>query len=162
MTNKTVVNAKELDQRLINLLGNDKIMLDKAMYVLKGIEQQHFVRLSYEELMGDETRIDSLLRWAGASPKTLSWRSEAVAGRCQHGCSKTTPDDLREVVENYEEVESWIESNYPCLLHQLHETARDVVQKPVELSCGDIFKDRIEDYISARNAKKDRFFNTLL
>jgi len=148
LTNKTVVNLTEFENVLVRLLGQDKIMFDKAAILRKGIKQSHFKRLSYEEVMGDELLIDSLLRWAGASPETLNWQSEAV-WRCKNGCTKTTADDLREVVENYSEVESWIESNYPCLLHQFHETRRDVVQKPLELLCGNIFKNRIEHFVAA-------------
>jgi len=152
---RTVVNLKEFDNMLIRQLGNDKIMLDTATFLRKDTGQSHFTRLSYEGLMGDEFVVDSIMRWAGVSSETLNWRSKAVTGRCKDGCSKTTPDDLREVLKNYEEVESWIESNYPCLLHQFHETRRDIVQKSVEHLCGNIFEDRIEDFVAAHSKRND-------
>jgi len=163
LTNKTtVVNPNEFDKDLINILALDKIMLDKATFLRKGIEPSHFTRLSYEEMMGDELDIDSLLRWAGASPETMNWRSKAVTGKCRDGvCSKSTPDDLRESVKNYEEVESWIESNYPCLIHQFHETRPDVVQKPVEFLCGSLLKDRVEDLVAGYYKQRDDLLSKL-
>jgi len=113
LTNKTVVNLQEFDDVLIRILANDKIMTDWAMFLRKDIEHSHFKRLSYEEAVGDEFIFESLLEWAVASPEPLKLRSEANIGRCRHGCSKNTPYDLREVVENYEELEMWIRFNYP-------------------------------------------------
>jgi len=162
LTKKTVVNLKIFDWDLINILALDKMMLDKATRLRKGIEPSHFTRLSYEEMMGDKHDSDSLLRWAGASPETMNWQSKAVRGKCRNGgCSKSTPDDLREIVENYKEVESWIESNYPCLIHQFHETRPDVVQKPVELLCGSLLKDRIEDFVAAYYKKRDNLLSKM-
>jgi hypothetical protein len=161
LVNKTVVNVGEFERSLIRVLANNNIMYQKARFLSEHSKHRRFLRTSYEELMGDKRNIDKVLQWAGANPETMSWLPEASTGRCKGGCFKNTPDDLREILANYDEVESWIQTNYPCLLHQLHETGRDVVQKRVVDSCGNIFKDRILNLMKLRNEKERIFFNSL-
>lgn len=142
LSEKTLINLTEFDNILQEVVATDEYNLEKTMTLMKGLDRKNFFHLSYEELMGDLIHIDRLLLWAGANPKVLGWLSKPVEGKCKNGCTKNTSDDLREVLENYEMVESWITAHYPCLLPQFYETRAEAIQPDVETMCGHVLSDR--------------------
>jgi len=52
-----------------------------------------------------------------------------------NNCTKITPDNLRDIVLNFEELEEWLKENYPCLLPQYYEEKPYVVQPELHSAC---------------------------
>jgi len=98
--------------------------------------------------MGDPTTLDRLLQWAGYTPKRFDL--EAGQGRCKGNCTKTTSDDLKSVILNYEDVESFISWKYPCLLPHLKETDPGKVMPSTEKSCPPSTFAGVERWIDGR------------
>jgi len=116
------------------------IQVDEYM-VKSGLElatqlENWFWRFSYEELMGDPDTLIRLFKWLGYNATGLySKNSKAPPGRCLEGCVKTTRDDLKEVIINYDEVESYISSTFPCLLSHLQETVPGRAMPSIRDTC---------------------------
>ena len=69
--------------------------------------------LTYEEFqINPKAALKKLFTWAGL-PSSLN------EGRSKSSFVKTTTEDLRDTVENFDELAQELESNYPCLLDQL-------------------------------------------
>ena len=92
----------------------------------------------YEDLLESEDEIQELLVWLGFHTSSLEMDDKDI-GRCSKNCTKNTSDDLRNVIQNYEEVESFINIKYPCLSGQLYETRPGKVEPYVDNLCGDNF-----------------------
>jgi len=162
LTGRSTVNVVDFDEWLISFLGSDQFQLSVALSLVDKLQEYRgqLFHISYEEVMGDETTVDTLLAKAGVDIKYLTWKPTAFGGRCRSDCYKNTPDDLREVVANYEELESWIKSEYSCLLTQFYETKPNIVQPDVHVVCGDKFNERIKEHIAdPRNHIGARLWN---
>merc|ERR1719193_2240256 len=92
-----------------------------------------FYHFTYEEMMGDSATIDRVLEWVGYV--SLDGEKSLVMGKCLENCTKTTSDDLRNVIVNYEEIESYLKAEFPCLLLHLHETIPDAVMPSIHRTC---------------------------
>jgi len=130
------------DRWLIKFMAYDKFMIETSKDLVKNgtIRSRQFYHMRYEELLADNNRFLDLLEWIGYGSKNMERESES---RLCNNCTKSTSDDLRNVLSNYEEVKSWISSNCPCLMRQFLETNPGVVQFPVEYYCDDLFTDRV-------------------
>jgi len=65
------------------------------------------------------------------------------------------------VVENFDELESWIEMQEPCLLQQLYET-RSFQEYNWRASCKDTFDVRINEYLMKSGLKSKINVTTLV
>jgi len=111
------------------------------------MDDNHIHNIRYEALMRDSNEMKQLLYGLGLNPWKLYVLSSGLTGRCRVNCTKSTSDDLRKVILNYDEVETWIRVYYPCLLPQFYESRSGVVQPRAEDICGDQFISRIRSEI---------------
>jgi len=120
----------KLDPKFYVNISNLQLSLEYAIlyseYAVRiGLElaaklENWFWRFSYEELIGDPDTLDRLFKWMGYNATALF--SKSPYGKRSHDCTKSTHDNLKEVILNYDEVESYISYKYPCLLSHLKET----------------------------------------
>jgi len=112
-----------------------------------------FHQVTYEDLRKeDRVAWDRLFEFIGYVPSGTNLKE--AGGRCSGNCSKTTSDDLREVIVNYEEVQSFISKEYPCLLSHFHEVRPDQAMPQIGISCppmlfvagGRDFDKRMQEY----------------
>jgi len=99
----------------------------------------------YEHLQETEFELASLIQWLGFNMKNLRVKKH-YEGACWINCTKITPDDLRQYIANYEELESWIKATYPCLSPQFYEHSPGKVQPSVSILCRDIFMNVTVDF----------------
>ena len=93
-----------------------------------------FHLVTYEDLRKeDRVAWDRLFEYIGFTPHGTSFKE--AGGRCSVNCTKTTSDDLRDVIINYEEVKSFISEEYPCLLSHLLEVRPDQAMPEIGLTC---------------------------
>jgi len=142
---KTKLVLKQLDARLIEAIAQDEYNW-KAANTLTANLKHEFRAVFYEDLMGFNDEVENLLWWLGFNISEFGYADEFI-GRCTSNCTKNTSDDLRDSIANYEEVESWIDSRYPCLSSQFHETRPGKVQPFVNNICGDLFRSRVDAYL---------------
>lgn len=137
VTSKTVVESQNFMELLFQVIAQDQYILEFAR-ALSAQLANDFRVVWYEDIVGLEGEIEKLLQWVGFDNNDFEFTSEFDT-RCGANCTKTTPDDLRGVIANYEEIESLIKSNYICLLSQFYETRPGKVQPTVDSVCGDLF-----------------------
>jgi len=134
---KTVVTHSEFHKTLRFATKYDRIILNTAKEFTQILRKQSRV-IWYEDLLGFDDEIEKLLDWLGFDINDLEMRDKFI-GRCSLNCTKTNSDDLRDVIANYEEFESLINSKYYCLSTQFYETRPGKVQSFVDSLCGDDF-----------------------
>jgi len=142
---KVTVVLKEFDNWLILVIAHDLYMWKIANSLAANLKSKFRV-VQYEDLLGDENEFERLLLWLGFDINDLDYTDE-FGGKCTLNCTKNTSDDLRDSIANYEEVESWINSRYPCLNSQFHETTPGKVQPSILDVCGDIFKSKVDKFL---------------
>jgi len=143
---KSNIRAEYFGKSLISKLAIDQYIFDSAKALHLKNKNVHYVQ--YEELMNDSQNYDKLLLELGLRKEEVVWLSSAVTGRCRDNCSKNTSDDLRTVIGNYEEIETWIQEKYPCLLPEFYETRADVIQPSLHELCGNFFSDKVRSLIT--------------
>jgi len=151
---KSNIRAEYFHKSLISKLAIDQYIFDSVKALHLQNKNVYYVR--YEELMNDSYNLDKLLLDLGLLREEVVWVSSAVTGRCRDNCTKNTSDDLRKVIANYEEIETWIKKKYPCLLSQFYETKAAVTQPSLYEICGDFFRSRISSVITRYKRGKQR------
>jgi len=117
---------------IIRTIAIDNFSFETAFDLAPHLDSWFYI-LDYEELVHDEqAAIQRLFKWIGWEPKG---RSVPIDGRCRENCTKITSDDLKNAILNYEEVESYISNQFPCLLSHLRETNPGRVMHSVHMSC---------------------------
>jgi len=134
---KTTIHIKEFHNLLIHVITDD-LYIVKMAQVLAGHVTNWFRVIFYEDLLGVKDELENFMKWLGFEMKYPGVK-ERFVGRCFINCTKITSDDLREVIANYEEIESWIKSEYPCLSTQFYEHRPSKVQSPLSILCGNLF-----------------------
>jgi len=142
---KIHIPTEFFDEALISRLAFDQYIFDSAKAL--HIEKKNVYYVRYEELMKDSYNLDKLMLELGLLQQEVVLVS-SKRGRCRSNCSKNTSDDLRKVIDNYEEIETLIKEKYPCLLSQLYETRADFVQPSLHELCGDFFNDKVRSFIT--------------
>jgi len=150
LSEKTVVHLERFDKILINMLAIDRRIFEVSQALREKLDGFYILR--YEELINNSEEINKLLLWLGMHLEDFNELSEASTGRCSKNCTKATSDDLRMEIANYDEVERWIRTKYPCLLSQFYETRPDFVQPDNVYSvCGNLFEKRVSDFVSLKD-----------
>jgi hypothetical protein len=101
--------------------------------------------MHYEDLLQDNNAVmDRVLGWIGEFPVQL--RVEPLRTKCSYrNCTKNTSDDLRKVILNFEEVESYIKAEFPCLMSHLRETKPDQVMPSISNECSASLKAAVNE-----------------
>jgi len=150
LESKSTVVFKKFEKALILVIAWEQ-HLWKTAHLLNVHLKHKFRVVTYEDLLGHENEFERLLWWLGFDISDFEFKLEFY-GRCNLNCTKNTSDDLRNSIANYEEVESWINSLYPCLISQFHETRPGKVQPFIHNVCGDLFRSRVDSYLT-KNSK---------
>jgi len=145
LESKTTVELKKFDERLIAVMAED-LYIWKVVNSLTANLKHSFRVVFYEDLMGDKDEFEELLWWLGFDITELEF-TDKPNGRCGSNCTKNTSDDLRDSIANYEEVESLINSKYPCLSSQFYETRPGKVQPFIQNVCGNLFRSRVDSFL---------------
>jgi len=138
----TTVELEKFDEKLIRVMAADLYIWK----VVNSLSQTSFRVVFYEDLIGLKDEVEELLWWLGLDITDLEYTDD-FNGRCYPNCTKTTSDDLRDSIANYEEVESFINTRYPCLSSQLYETRPGKVQPFTYNVCGDLFRSRVDSLL---------------
>jgi len=141
---KMKVRTYFFDRWLIKFMAYDQYMADKTRELVGKHNVRQFYHVRYEDLLANENKFLDILDWVGYDINHLEQKSSI---KLCNNCSKSTSDDLHDVLENYDEVEAWIKKRYPCLLRQLYETDPGMVQFPIEYYCDDLFTKRVNECI---------------
>jgi len=153
---KYEVKIPLLKNTLKRLLVYDDAIFQHANRLAKRLDNWfHYV--TYEDLQKEDgVAWERLFEFIDYVPSEISLKE--AGGRCSGNC--TTSDDLRKAIINYEEVESFISENYPCLESYFHEVRPDQVMPAVDLTCPTIFaagrrdfNNRMQDFF-IKNRKK--------
>jgi len=144
---KIEIKPITLKHNIIRAIAIDDYML-KVAYKLAEYLENWFYRLTYEEMLGDSTALDRLLDWAGFE----SVESSDTVDKCEGDCSKDFSDDLRSVISNYEEVESWLARNFPCILGQFHEKRAGHVMPSVHDTCSPEAIPNLDPHLNVKHA----------
>jgi len=157
---KVTVVLKEFDNWLILVIAHDLYMWKTAKSLAANLKGKLRV-VRYEDLLGheNENEFERLLMWLGFDINDLGYKDE-FGGKCTLNCTKNTSDDLRDSIANYEKVESWINSRYPCLNSQFHETTPGKVQPSILDACGDLFKSKVDSYLKRYTIKTENVYPT--
>jgi len=133
------VDPMALRNQIKRLVLRDKYLVEVANGLAAHLDSWFYV-MHYEELLQDDNAVmDRLFRWIGKFPKEL--RVEPVHLKCSdRNCTKHTSDDLRSVIQNFQEVESYIKAKFPCLLPHLRETKPDQVMPSIHNECPGLLK----------------------
>jgi len=145
LESKTTVELKKFDERLIAVMAED-LYIWKVVNSLTANLKHSFRVIFYEDLMGDKDEFEELLWWLGFDITEFEF-TDKPNGRCGSNCTKNTSDDLRDSIANYEEVESLINSKYPCLSSQFYETRPGKVQPFIQNVCGNLFRSRVDSFL---------------
>jgi len=148
---KTTVVFEKFENALILMIAWEQYLW-KTVNLLNVHLKHKFRVVTYEDLLGLENEVERLLWWLGFDISDLEFEQE-FNGRCNLNCTKNTSDDLRNSIANYEEVESWINSLYPCLISQFHETRPGKVQPFIRNVCGDLFRSRVYSLLRRERKK---------
>lgn len=134
-----IVDPMVLKKQVNRLITRDDYIFELANRLAAHLHSWPYV-LHYEELLQDDTAVtDRLFGWMGNFPKEL--RVEPVHLKCSNtNCTKNTSDDLRRVILNFEEVESYIKAEFPCLLSHLREAKPDHVMPSISNECPALLK----------------------
>jgi len=138
---KTMVDPSTFSRLLVEIIAQDQYSSEVARLLATNLESD-FRLVLYEDILGFEDEIDKLIEWIGLDIHDFTFTSK-MNTRCTENCTKTTSDDLRNVIANYEEIESLINSKYSCLRSQFYETRPGKVQPPVGNICGDLFTNSV-------------------
>lgn len=93
-------------------------------------------RVTYEDLLSDtNTTLQAVFAYLGAPVPTHGLRN---------AYSKSTSDDLRAIITNFDQVEHWLELNAPCLLPHLREKNPGTLQSQ---TCNDTLHQRVRAYM---------------
>jgi len=141
LDDKTIVYPKKFVDTLFWLIAQDQYIWETSRLLATYLESDFRV-IWYEDVIGNEDEIEKLIQWLGFDINDFEFTS-VINTRCNANCTKTTSDDLRDMIANYDEIESLIKSNYNCLLSQFYETRPGKVQPSVENICGDLFTSRV-------------------
>jgi len=126
------INLKSLGRWIVRTIAIDDFSIETASALAQHLDSWFYI-LNYEELLLDEeAAFHRLFEWIGYEPKE---RAVPVDGRCRNNCTKATSDDLRNVIINYDEVESYLLITFPCLLSHLRETNPGEVMHSAHMSC---------------------------
>jgi len=126
------IKVKKLAYWLVKSIAIDDFAIETAFDIAPHLDSWFYI-MYYEELLRDEeAAFHRLFEWIGFDPKE---RTVPVDGRCKNNCSKATSDDLRNVILNYDEVESYLLTSFPCLLSHLRETNPGEVMPSAHMSC---------------------------
>jgi len=152
LDNTFIVDPKALRNQIVRLIARDKYMIEIANGLAAHLDSWFYV-LHYEELLQDDNAVmDRLFGWIGDFPKEL--RVEPVHLKCSNkNCTKHTSDDLRSVIQNFQEVESYIKSKFPCLLPHLRETKPDEVMPSIHNECPGLMKE-VEEALLPKPRKR--------
>jgi len=145
LESKTTVELKEFDKRLIEAMAED-LNIWKVAHSLTANLTHSLRVVFYEDLIGDRDELEELLWWLGFDITELEFTDRTI-GRCKSNCTKNTSDDLRDVIANYEEAESFINSKYPCLSSQFYEKRPGKVQPFIQNVCGNLFTSRVNSLL---------------
>jgi len=134
---KYEVELVVLKNTVKRILMYDDALFQYATKLAKHLDNWfHYV--TYEDLQKeDRVAWDRLFEFIGYVPSKISLKE--AGGRCSVNCTKTTSDDLREAIINYEEVESYISHKYPCLESHFHEVRPDQAMPNIGLNCSKLF-----------------------
>lgn len=126
------VDLKTFSKDLVESLAKDHAL---RQHVVDGAR-----RITYEGLIGNPKETLRVL--------FEDWLHVYDYGRDTNRASlysKTTSDDLRTVLGNFDEVRQWLNQTAPCLLPHLMETRADVVQSD---TCDGAFTDKVEERLN--------------
>jgi len=142
---KFYIDVELLGRWIIKSIAYDDESVKTALGLTPYLDNW-FYMVDYEELVGDvQGVLDNLFEWIGYDTKE---RVSQSYGRCVMNCTKITSDDLRNAILNYNEVETYISTEYPCLLPHLQETNPGKVMHPLHSSCGfSVFDERAQGAI---------------
>jgi len=133
---KINVSVKKFHSLLHKVMNEDHITLEIISKLTRKLKRKTWYTVTYEELLRDEEKaIQDLLNWILNSDHNFGEASQVLPTTCLGNCTKITSDNLRDVVNNYEEIEEWLREHYPCLLPQLHEEKPYVVQPDLHSLC---------------------------
>jgi len=146
------INLKELGKRLVRTIAIDDFNIEIASILAPHLDSWFYI-LDYEKLLRDEEgAFHRFFEWIGYEPKE---RAVPVDGRCRNNCTKAASDDLRNVILNYDEVESYMLTKFPCLLSHLRETNPGEVMHSAHMSCpSSVFYETGKEFIQ----NKKRFY----
>lgn len=93
-------------------------------------------RVTYEGLLSDtNSTLQAVFAYLGAPAPTQGLRN---------AYAKSTSDDLRAIITNFDQVEHWLALNAPCLLPHLRETNPGALQTQ---TCNDTLHQRVRAYM---------------
>jgi len=137
LNEKTIIKIQQFHNFLIRVIADD-LKIVKWAQELSGNLGNSFLVIWYEDMQETEDEVKNLIQWLGFDMKNFG-RLKSYNGPCYVNCTKITSDDLRLVLANYEELESWIKSTYPCLSTQFYDKMPGRVQPSVSILCGELF-----------------------
>ena len=130
------INTADLALALGNAFYREEHLLQKALRLSRAF-QTEVIQISYESLLGaPEPTMASLFKFLGLERVFIEGGSEEPAE------SFNGIDDLRSVIENYDEVQDWLTATAPCLLPHLNSTRPSTVHRLPE--CRDAFADEMK------------------
>jgi len=144
---KIHINIKVFHMYLLQVIADDANIVKWAQELSGNLG--HSVIIWYENLQETEFELASFIQWLGFDIQSLGVTT--FDGACHINCTKITSDDLRQVIANYEELESWIKSTYPCLSPQFYERSPGKVQPSVSILCRGIFMNLTVDFFDERD-----------
>ncbi|KAJ8605438.1 hypothetical protein CTAYLR_003320 [Chrysophaeum taylorii] len=110
---KVRVDIGQLETFLVESMAKDR--------ALGAVQLAEYYRVTYEDLIADaNATCGAVFRYLGVPHLEMTGDARFY--------SKATPDDLRSVVSNFDELEAWLHRRAPCLLPHLRETRPGVVQ----------------------------------
>jgi len=156
---KYVIEISVLKNTLKRISVFDEALFQHATK-LAPLLDSWFHLVTYEDLRKeDHVAWDRLFEFIGYVPSETSLKE--AGGRCSGNCTKTTSDDLREVIVNYDEVQSFISEKYPCLVPHFLEIRPDQAMPQIGLTCppqlfvagGRDFNNRMQDFFKKTRAE---------
>lgn len=123
------------------------------------VDPARVLRMTYEALLADAPReLARLFEWLGLSELwTRHTRGDrSASAHAAAAYSKATPDDLRTVLSNFDEVDRWLAANASCLVPHLRATDPSAEQ-PVDC---DIYaheiQERLHESATWKNARENK------
>jgi len=142
------IDASKVYDPIVEAMAYGRYVTEIASQLVPDLDPKRLRVVVYEKLqIDDEEEVNHILEWLGYSNLSTMKMQKSSTGRCSSNCTKNTSDDLRDVIENYKEVESVITANYSCLQKQFHVVVKGVFQPSVKVLCGDIFEEKIRSRI---------------
>lgn len=133
---KIHVKVMDFETNLKLVVQYDRFALSTLKKLVGNLRRKMWYTVKYEELLGDESKvIQDLLNWVMDDNHTFIHSSNILPSKCIVNCTKITSDNLRNFVDNFEEIENWLETHHSCLLPQLYEQNANIVQPAVHSPC---------------------------